>query len=695
MKQKRKYLLLILPLVIELFACNLRFWMFGIQCREPETSLATSDFYGEGLEQVQAGGNEFLITQTQSGQYYLEFEQIGKDVKSLYLDLAVTGLDYISCKVYAKDEGDSEYYQIPSDGSECVIVPAVAQSKWFPTHFYGNLQSLKVEFAFSEDDVGKHLLVSGISINKPRAMHISWIRICGMELFAVLALLAKKGRGPYGAAVKKHKSRHRVCVGCILLAHILFLVFVFALVRPYTLEKLTKGGNQTQYHKLAVALTQGHVYLDDEVPKWLRTMENPYNTSERNRLVQETGEAYLWDNAYFNGHYYVYFGIVPVLLCYLPYYLAFHASLPNDIVILICSILICAAALRLLGTMVKKWFPSISYHVYLFLAAVFPASTGCVLLLQKPEIYEVPVAMGVMFAILGLDLWLESVQDGEIVSVAKIAAGSLCVALVAGCRPNIFLVFFASFLIFGRFLVRERKLCVQYYGKAFAAFCIPFAVVGIGLMYYNWIRFGSVVDFGASYNLTNNDLTNRGSYIGRIGLGLFEFLWKPFALCVKFPFLRSQAVESAFMGKTVSSWELGGVLTACPFCLASMAVFLWPKRFRQYKQPFYLAVFSVLAAVATAAVTANIAAIFPRYKVDFAYLFAIAGTLAVCMMEGYLAAAAQRAAVRRIFHQVLFLLGIVSILFCFWTAFVPTEYSLWQNNAHEFYKWKYVFEFWQ
>ena len=47
----------------------------------------------------------------------------------------------------------------------------------------------------------------------------------------------------------------------------------------------------------------------------LEQMENPYDPQERidNNIV------YRWDHAYYDGHYYMYFGVVPVFLIFLPY----------------------------------------------------------------------------------------------------------------------------------------------------------------------------------------------------------------------------------------------------------------------------------------------------------------------------------------------------------------------------------------
>ena len=80
---------------------------------------------------------------------------------------------------------------------------------------------------------------------------------------------------------------------------------------------------------LAQAMAKGQLYLEEEPPQWLKDMEDPYDKGARDEAQKETGEPYLFDVAYHDGHYYVYFGVVPVLLFYLPFYLLTGANFPT------------------------------------------------------------------------------------------------------------------------------------------------------------------------------------------------------------------------------------------------------------------------------------------------------------------------------------------------------------------------------
>lgn len=51
----------------------------------------------------------------------------------------------------------------------------------------------------------------------------------------------------------------------------------------------------------------------------LAALDNPYDSQLRNT----SGIPYLWDRSYFNGKYYSYFGIAPLILAYEPLYIIF------------------------------------------------------------------------------------------------------------------------------------------------------------------------------------------------------------------------------------------------------------------------------------------------------------------------------------------------------------------------------------
>lgn len=99
-------------------------------------------------------------------------------------------------------------------------------------------------------------------------------------------------------------------------------------------------------------------------------------------------------------------------------------------------------------------------------------------------------------------------------------AGSLCMALVVGCRPQLVLLSFLAFPLFWRMYITEGRIRTVAGARQFACLIAPYIVVCAGIMWYNKARFGSLFDFGANYNLTVNDMTKRGMAVGRIAPGV-------------------------------------------------------------------------------------------------------------------------------------------------------------------------------
>ena len=85
---------------------------------------------------------------------------------------------------------------------------------------------------------------------------------------------------------------------------------------------------------------------------------------------------------------------------------------------------------------------------------------------------------------------------------------------------------FLAVPIFWQRYIGQKRLCSRAGAGEAAAFILPVVVVAAGLMWYNAARFGSPLDFGANYNLTGNDMTQRGFNAVRIGPAVFTSLFE-------------------------------------------------------------------------------------------------------------------------------------------------------------------------
>ena len=132
--------------------------------------------------------------------------------------------------------------------------------------------------------------------------------------------------------------------------------------------------------------------------------------------------------------------------------------------------------------------------------------------------------LALAFSVWGLYLW--RVGRSHKRPEGFYLVGSLCMALVVGCRPQLVLLSFLAFPLFWRMYITEGRIRTVAGARQFACLIAPYIVVCAGIMWYNKARFGSLFDFGANYNLTVNDMTKRGMAVGRIAPALFAYLFQ-------------------------------------------------------------------------------------------------------------------------------------------------------------------------
>ena len=441
-----------------------------------------------------------------------------------------------------------------------------------------------------------------------------------------------------------------------------------------------------QYHKLAEALSEGHFYLDDKADPRLAEMENPYDYSERMLKVGLSG--FLWDHAYFEGKYYVYFGVVPCLLFYLPYYLFTGAHMPTYIVVFITTFMTAAGIMLLLREIVKKWFPKTPFPVYMVVSAMTIFCGGLLLAIRRPDFYFVPITTALMLSVFGLYLWLRAEKDGGGLSAPRLLLGSLLMALVAGSRPQLVLLSFFSLVLFYKPVFKDRTLFSRKSLPQTLALVLPYAIVAAGLMYYNFKRFGSPFDFGANYNLTFNDMTRRGIRTERTFLGWFSYFLQPPYLTAVFPFLTPCRVDTAYLGITITEDMFGGILATNPFVWFSVLVLFAGKYFRDKKALIFSSLCLIFVLIITFADT-QMAGILTRYFCDFSIVMHIGA--AMTFMALYESAEEEK---RRLLTALLSICFVVGVAYSWMMFFVPTGESLQACNPELYYKIKYLMAFW-
>ena len=163
-------------------------------------------------------------------------------------------------------------------------------------------------------------------------------------------------------------------------------------------------------------------------------------------------------------------------------------------------------------------------------------------------------------------------------------------------------------------------------------------LVAAGLMWYNAARFGSPFDFGANYNLTGNDMTQRGFNTVRIGPAVFTSLFELPSWQGVFPFLRETDVQTNAVIRTISEKFTGGILAATPY-LWVLALPLLPafRRCLHRRRVAACVVYgSPAVMVVMTVVDCEMAGVLYRYLMDYSPVLLLGAALCWFCAEGAL-----------------------------------------------------------
>lgn len=591
----------------------------------------------------------------------LVIDHIDAAAHNLYLDVSCPSSDAsgLSLQLYARDEGNNQYYSLP----EIQVSTDKETGKYIKLNLSGNAKSLQITFTDLPADT---LTLHQLGLNCTRPLDFSILRLGTVYLF-LLALYTIRP----GSSIYRIKYRIQKPVQGMILAAVMLVEFAAAsgIAMGNTAYCNPPWIHHYQYHELAVALTEGHFYLDIEPSRELEAMDNPYDKGQRDA---DNVDAQ-WDTAYYNGKYYCYFGILPVLVYYLPYYLLTGEAFPTFAGILINTAFIIAGVFFLLDRLVKKYFQRVSLGLFLLLQILMTLGCGMLLIVHPPTFYNMPVSMALALTLWGLYCWVRAldtpprpdVPPDAHPDVRFMAAGGLLMALVAACRPQMLVGSFLILPLFWSYVKdslrqpdRRRAVAIRILWTA-----LPYVIVAGLLMYYNWARFGSPFDFGANYNLTTNDMTHRGFHLDRLPFGLFMYLIQPPEFTGTFPFMTSASINTNYQGTTIMETMYGGFFW---FNLITGALLFIRHAKSSLKQKglWGVTVLSLVMAVIVVCADIQMAGILQRYGCDFGVFFMIPSVLIVLAIHEK---ASATKALRKVFLNlfVIMFLGTM-IVNCLW-----------------------------
>ena len=448
----------------------------------------------------------------------------------------------------------------------------------------------------------------------------------------------------------------------IIIFILIFLYIIMLMMKPNFISNYLGEDNDIYNKYLVDSIIEGKSYIDLQPPEELKDLENPYDPIERKDI------DYAFDTAYYDGKYYVYFGVVPAILMFVPYTLITGQYLTTDIGTFYFVILSMIANVVLIMQIYKRWFKNIPFNLLLIFIIAGLISGLYIWNTWRMWVYELTIIAGYFFVQLGLILILMATKEENKVKIKYLFLSCFSMALAVGCRPT--LVLSSILLISFLYKILKQAYENKTLKVTIISIVIPYMLVAIPLMIYNYIRFDSIFEFGAKYQLTVTDVTDLSERYKDIPKGMYQYLLQPPKLEKQYPYM---SVDRSKEGYTTGYHNGGIVCGILFFNLTIIGCIFWYKYYKKVRDPILKGIMITLPIVGIfmCALTVYMGGTVQRYVVDFFWMFSILAMIIWFLMYEN----AKNEKTKNIIVITLLVLIGISLLINFLGTFLNSEYN--------------------
>ena len=642
----------LVALVLEIFTFNYTTYENIGQSLEKSESVITYDSV-----ETKSSNEDYVVTKeinSEKPTFTVEIKNIDSKVNNVFVE---PPKQMGSAKVFIdyKDEVKTEYEPIPD--SDINVAPGRENTQYIRLHLAGKTSALKVRIESYNQNLLSGTIKVGVNQDIPFRFK-AWRLILVCLAFFALAMIYKYRNLNY--AGQKSKKVRKIAIVSLLVVQILFLYFLaYAQMKPkdgflFEDTKSNTVSNYDQYQKLAIAFTKGQTHLDGVDEKaalsekkqldTLKGLKDPYKPSARDKAIKDKGTSYEWDYAYNDGHYYTYYGPVPVIFTFLPVYALTGIMLTTRLITFIfaaiISILICLLVHNIakrrklnMWTVIGVMAASLST---IFLTSVFYGA----------KIYELSPLGGLVCILAGINLVYEGVHR-ENKNTLFLSLGALAFALAVGCKASYLLASIVVLPLILNYLANKgnsekKNKLARYFANIFCkeniktivAVAIPYVVIGVLLMVYNQVRFGSPFDFGVAHQLTVYDTSYfKLTSISKLPTVIQNGLLKLPRTSINFPFLELPDVGIGYHGYLFAMAGIG--VFAYPFIWAFVGVPVTVKNSLKGSKDKAFVIATTIMALVLCYTTIVMGGASFRYSLDFGWAFAIPSIFVVFAIEGW------------------------------------------------------------
>lgn len=382
------------------------------------------------------------------------------------------------------------------------------------------------------------------------------------------------------------------------------------------------GWAEEYYNSEVEGFRSGHLWMALTPLAQLQALPDPYDPAQN-------APYRLHDASYYRGHYYLYFGVTPVLLFFWPVEALTGRYASEVQAVLAFSILGYLTSVGLLAAIRRRYFPGVGLGTLAAGAIALGLVTMIPTLLRRPATYEVPISCAyACFMVMLALLWRALHSDRP---TRWTIAASLAYGLTIGARPDY--AFGAACLLAPLGCLRgggegDRRTSAAI--RMAAAAIVPLTATVAALLAYNFERFGHPLEFGTKYMLSGMRAASIAQFSPRfLWANCRIYLFSAARLSWYFPYvtvIHRPWSPPGYLGVE----DPYGILPNLPF--AALAL-LWPLAAAGRRELGWWLSATTAAALAAALVIGLVCGSASRYMVDFLPAVALLAVVAVLALE--------------------------------------------------------------
>ena len=420
-----------------------------------------------------------------------------------------------------------------------------------------------------------------------------------------LERMSPKSKPEAAPAAQRAGKRRAETLACVLVALLVGWFYLWSALQPANSWVLW-GKNPEGYYPLETAgFRSGHLYAALTPHPALLALPDPYDPVAN-------APYRVHDMTLYKGHYYLYFGVTPAVVLFWPVAALTGRYLAEPSAVAFFCIGAIWVGMALLLAIRRRHFPGAPTAALLAGWVCLGWATPLLILVEGPQFYQVPISCAIFLQALMLAAIYGALHSASR-KLPWMAGAGLAFGLAIGARPNYLACSFVLLVPVVAYALSTgtgRGQRARALFRALSWTLIPALACGIGILAFNYARFGSVAEFGMHYQLGGERFMKlQAISLARLIPHGREYLFNPGNWQSYFPFFSSPAGQPY------------GFLRYLPWSWLVVAALLRPRRGDPGERPgLWPVVLAILgASVANLAFLSCFFGTTSRYPGDFAH----------------------------------------------------------------------------